>query len=1122
MLRLGAQAANDILRETFGVVLVDKALDPLDPNDFLTLSKRLGDQLNDVVEELQAPAIRKALNTLDVDWVNLDDAAVSRVVREANKQMLFPNKKIAPRVDAIFSKQGKALIQQSKESAIDKFKLPISAIFGAEDKAVSIFVVSNQANFITDALGKKTNAHSNTVRSIVQDGVTRGLGRRDIAEEIFESFHGKPGLDAFGLRNNKAYFEVVAASFVNRGRTAASIAAFQQAGVEFYIWDSVLDEVTTETCRFMHNKRFSTGQAMSQISNVADNPDDIKTLQPWIRSAFDDNGKSILVAGTGADRFTVATVTQPGLGKVDEVGKYDAKLTDSQLMQGGMSMPPIHGLCRSTVLSDPTSAISIPKPSPGTTVAPAVPPAKAPKIPAPLTAKAEKAALKKMTKMSALDDGVHVYHKFPTDLEPTWRDEWGINDLGDLMDEGKFKVRKPKREDVFMPRDTLNRARLREKIIDHQKTLAAIEADKEVTVLMVKHKGKLHVVIGQEEVAAMRLRGERRITGRVIDLDKLKPKIPTPAIVKPKAAAPTRPVAPPVSQKPHEVILFENTAPARGSNNGGFFRGSDGVNRYVKFYDDPTQAASEHLANQVYRELGLEAPTSQIFKQADGKLAYASDIFEGGKTLSEVGLTTKNATQAMDGFVGDILTGNWDAAGTGLDNMMILRNGKLARIDNGGSFLFRARMGRKPTSVLNQITEWDKFLNGNPDYVRIAQKASFNPIDARKKVIKQITNVTKMETRVGGWSKFVDLHAPDLPAVDRRAIIDMLEKRTALLKQKRAELRAFKPPKKGASVWVEKPVGGVKPRKGITFEDLPERDLPIEFRKLDFGATQEGTTQQQFRARVQGSIDKLSSNERGALARFTEGEYTDIRRSEQEGSPNALAKLIKSGLKKMKAEARTTYRAITGLPVNIAPTFMENEVIALGRGNLGATASTSRTPDIAINWNAGTTRDAHDSSTFKVLFRLNGKTGRSIEGLSSHASELEVLYGRDARFRVTGLSRVRGTERVLMIEAEELTGKELKDRLTNETTGRVKIDVSKAIDDEPPMPPAFVDHGKGRITIRGLDLDEDWPDEITVDGKTVKLVDVHKLTRDELVIALVEHPVLGLMRPWRSVWGVGV
>lgn len=243
-----------------------------------------------------------------------------------------------------------------------------------------------------------------------------------------------------------------------------------------------------------------------------------------------------------------------------------------------------------------------------------------------------------------------------------------------------------------------------------------------------------------------------------------------------------------------EQILGEQVGPARGSNPGGLYRGRDGVTRYVKVYDDAAQAYGEHLANQVYRGLGLEAPESVVFELADGRTGYASRLVEDARTLGEAGLTKARAKAALRGFAADVLTANWDAAGLNLDNLLVTKNGRLVRVDNGGAFLMRARYGRKPTALLEQITEWEGFLdpNKNPAYARLAAEAGIS--DARQLgqgLIRQIDDILKLEQTAGGWDAFVRLHAPGLLPDDRRAIVRMLEARTTLLKAKRAEVRAW-------------------------------------------------------------------------------------------------------------------------------------------------------------------------------------------------------------------------------------------------------------------------------------------------------------------------------------------
>lgn len=1139
-LELGMCCARDILRDAFGLVVVEKALDPLDADDFVKLSAVLANKLTGITEELQGPAIKQALKTLDVDWPNLSEAAKSKVIRQANKAMLFPNKKIGPAVQAEFERTAKQVMPNAKESATAKFKLGIPSTFNAEDKNVAQFVMANQGNYVTNALGQRIQGHTNTVRNIVSDGIAQGKGRREIAQEIWDSYHGAKGLKVNGLKDNKFYYEVVAASFMNRARTAASLSAFKQAGVQFYIWDSVLDEATTETCRFMHNKRFPVEGGLKQIEDVAtaDDPEAIKTMQPWVRDAKDADGNKIIVAGTGENRITIATVQQAAAGKMDAVGQYTAKFTDQQLFQQGISMPPIHGLCRSTVLAD-SKSISAPVKQP---TAPAVPAGAVPPVD-PKAAKARAAALSKMGKLPKSAGGMGRVHKFATNTEPTYMDAFAPDEVETFVEQGKGKFRKPKREDVLFNSSVFDPKKV-EDLIKSPKALA----DAQAKTILLKHNGKIYLFGDQSAAVASRLLGQRRIAGRMIDLDKIKPSVPSKPLTKPKAK-PKKPLPkvvpkPQVTPKPpkmappeaHKNILHEKTGSARGSNDGGFYRGKDGVNRYVKFYDDPTQAASEHLANQLYRDLGLEAPNSQVFKTADGRLAYASDIFEGGKTLGSTTITKARATKAMDGFVGDVLTGNWDAAGLSHDNMMVLPSGKVARIDNGGTFLFRAKYGRKPPGVLNAITEWDKLLDPsvNPSYSQLASKAEFNPIDARKKIISQVDKLLAVQKANGGWAKYVDRVAPQLGTNDRKAIVGMLNSRTDLLKKKRLELKKYKPPPKPKPGdtkwrWKEKPVGGAKPRKGLRFEDLPEKPIPVEYNKLRSGMMQNESIRD-YRARIQKSLNRLTNAERYAIEEFTGNGYGEVRWSEEEGKPNRAAKLIKSGLAKLDPEPRTVYRGISGLPTSIKAEFLEKEIIALGKGNKGASTSTSWKPDVSLNWQ-GTKSDPYSKDQFNVFYRINGKTCKGVENISMHEHERELMFDADARFRVTGISRVRGQKRVIMIEAEEIIGPERDKILAQERKRTRKAMVLMSKQDS--LPPAFVDHGEGRFTVRGVDMDEDWPDEVWLpdkpigendgpNGRAVKLTDVHTLTREELLIAVVDHPVFGLIRPWRNVWGVGL
>jgi len=260
------------------------------------------------------------------------------------------------------------------------------------------------------------------------------------------------------------------------------------------------------------------------------------------------------------------------------------------------------------------------------------------------------------------------------------------------------------------------------------------------------------------------------------------PSAPTPAQPEPKAEAPLT----------ADTILGKKISGAAGSNKGGFYEGTDGVMRYVKEYKDPTRSHSEKLANDIYSALGLTAPKGHTFP-VGGQTMYASDILPG-KQLAQVGVTPEIANKILDGFAADVLVGNWDTVGLVNDNILVTPEGEPARIDNGGTFLFRAQeaSGRKPDGLLGKISEWDGFSNPsiNASYSNIFKAAGLKGAnDLGDRAVEQINKIKQLEQSSGGWETLVNTNAPDMNPKDKEQVIQMLNTRSKLLYQKAQELQ---------------------------------------------------------------------------------------------------------------------------------------------------------------------------------------------------------------------------------------------------------------------------------------------------------------------------------------------
>lgn len=461
------------------------------------------------------------------------------------------------------------------------------------------------------------------------------------------------------------------------------------------------------------------------------------------------------------------------------------------------------------------------------------------------------------------------------------------------------------------------------------------------------------------------------------------------------------PPAPPVLELPPLNVLANKVAEASGSNPGGVYEGSDGVQRYVKFYADKTQAAGEHLANKIYEKLGLGALKSQLFEH-EGKTAYASEMLPKAKRIGE-NLDAKTAKKALEGFAADVLVANWDAAGLYLDNMVIVPGGRVVRVDNGAALLSRAQGTRKPQHALDNPTEWESFFKPgvNPAYTRLAEAAGVSkPEDMADSIIKVIDKIDKLAKKKGGWGAFVDEHAPGISVNDRDQIVDMLTSRTAFLRTKRAELYNF------------------KTQNDVTPSAPPrEPPKPIEEHEVTKAYNEFREKEHRAKQHFQSNDDDLN-----IVQKYTGSHYIDMNttlyapeQAAKDYSSETLKSLrkdcgeLQAALARAKAEGLAVegvvYRGVKewpGLRAELeAPEFSFKAFVS---------TSVSRSTSLGFT-----------SRTGKVLFRLRQSVGIPVDQVSENRGEREALIPAGVRFRIISKedTQING-EQVLLVDAEQI------------------------------------------------------------------------------------------------------
>jgi SPP1 gp7 family putative phage head morphogenesis protein len=353
--RLGAAVAlageRVIYRELAApVAKASGEIDPRSPEGFLRIVDQVARALRRASQGAEADAVRRVIDQLDVDWPHLTDADRMRIVRAANEAIAGVPPAIMPKVHEVLDLEAGRVVRGTRRSAKQTFSLNISSDFTRTDERIAQFVARSQTNFIRDEYGRRQIAFSEKARQIVSRAIAQGLGRDEISRQLREAFRNT------AVNRSAFYWDVVASAFVGRARSFAEVSSYADAGISHYIIVAVLDEVTTDICRFLHGKRFSVGASMAQFVRIERlrDPERIKHEQPWLQVRQDRRGDRVIVVPTEHGNVRVAVVEDSAERKraKDERGRFRNGISAAKLETLNVGPPPFHALCRTTCVPE--------------------------------------------------------------------------------------------------------------------------------------------------------------------------------------------------------------------------------------------------------------------------------------------------------------------------------------------------------------------------------------------------------------------------------------------------------------------------------------------------------------------------------------------------------------------------------------------------------------------------------------------------------------------------------------------------------------------------------------------------------------------------------------------------
>jgi len=145
----------------------------------------------------------------------------------------------------------------------------------------------------------------------------------------------------------------------------------------------------------------------------------------------------------------------------------------------------------------------------------------------------------------------------------------------------------------------------------------------------------------------------------------------------------------------------------------------DGIVYVQKYGASAGHIQSESLANSIYNTIGIDVPETTIKSDDQGK-AYQLSKYIDGTEFGKLSENDRNSAilKLRSSFIIDAWLGNWDVIGTGGSNI-IVKDGKVYRIDNGGALTYKATGGNK--DLTKEVTEFETMRNGsiNPEASKV-------------------------------------------------------------------------------------------------------------------------------------------------------------------------------------------------------------------------------------------------------------------------------------------------------------------------------------------------------------------------------------------------------------------
>lgn len=199
-----------------------------------------------------------------------------------------------------------------------------AASLNVTDRRVMNFLQENTTFWVGNHYEQQVQDRIRDAAEEVLENADGVLGRRKAAQKFREAFSGQ-------FQKSESYWQLLSNDVSTKSREFGRVEGMVKAELEVYMIDAVLDSRTSAICNELNNREFEVRRAVEQRDKMveASDPEAVKDVSPWPREKKTDDGET--VATLGGDRL-------------------DA-LSNAELANRGVLVPPFHGNCRSRIVA---------------------------------------------------------------------------------------------------------------------------------------------------------------------------------------------------------------------------------------------------------------------------------------------------------------------------------------------------------------------------------------------------------------------------------------------------------------------------------------------------------------------------------------------------------------------------------------------------------------------------------------------------------------------------------------------------------------------------------------------------------------------------------------------------